>query len=242
MPSPAMANRRPCCSVPRPGLFLVRKHVSQHLLDAHPARNSLRSAAVVAGHHHDMDAAATKLGDSLDGAVLDRVGNHHQAGQSAIDRNEHHAFALRTMLVSRGFQLTGINAKVSKQALVAQRDRPAIDAASDAFAGVGSEIGACGDLDLAVLTPCTIASASGLASAFQAAAVAAFPFLEAGSRYTATSLGLPMVSVPVFRTPACRFLHKLECFSVLTTRRGRPPCRCDHDRHRRGQASGRDKR
>ena len=60
-------------------------------------------------------------GDGLGGAFLDRVGDDDQAGELAVDRDEHHALAFGRAARPRRVERGRVDPEVAEQRLVAER-------------------------------------------------------------------------------------------------------------------------
>ena len=81
MPSPAMATRRPTFrKLGDLRLFLVRKDLGTHLIDANSARDSFGGPTVVAGHHDDVDSRSLQLPHCFECAFLGWIGHDEQPG------------------------------------------------------------------------------------------------------------------------------------------------------------------
>jgi hypothetical protein len=123
MPSPAIATTWPSpgarCTTSR---LLLGQHVGLHLVDAELAGHGLRGGAVVAGQHHDAQPSRASCDDRLRRGLLDRIGDAEQAGDAAVERDEHHRLALGAQRFGALGEGTGIDAEVLEQRAVAERD------------------------------------------------------------------------------------------------------------------------
>ena len=116
------------------------------------ARHRLGGARVVAGRHDDLQTAGVQRLDRLGRRRLDRIGDGDDAGQPAVDGDEHRRLALggaarRPSLASA----RGVDAQVRHHRLIAERDRLAVDRAAHALAGDRLEIAASASCSAALL-------------------------------------------------------------------------------------------
>src|SRR3546814_3458641 len=72
--------------------------------------------------------------------LLHRVGDAHQAGEAALDHDEHHRLALVAASVGDRLRLAAVEPQIGDQPRVAERDRLAVDLARHALAGDRLEV------------------------------------------------------------------------------------------------------
>ena len=241
-PSPAIATTSPCLRSRRRCVSLIlRKDFRLDLADAELARDRFGRRAIVAGQHHDADARRLEGANRVGGRRLDRVGDRDDAAGLAVERGEDRCRAIVAQFVRRPFERRDINSSRLHHGPVAERRLAPVNRAGHALARRGIE-----GVDLGESQDCGPSPRARWPSPADARfpvrglpqAAAIHLLATPPTALSATTLGLPSVSVPVLSTTSVSIFSNRSSASAFLI--STPACSAapdaDHDRHRRREA------
>ena len=217
-----------------------RTSASISVMPSLPATAS-RRGAIVAGQHDDADALGAQRGERVRRRLLDRIGDGDDAGELAIDRDEHRGGAVAPQFLgARSSAAVAMPRSPSNAALPTTTRMPPILPMTP-LPVTRFEIGDVLQREAAFFRGGDDGGGEGmLARALEArgAATASSPRRILSVTVTATTRGLPSVSVPVLSTTSVSIaLEPLQRLGILDQHAGRRAfADADHDRHRRRKA------
>ena len=120
--------------------LVLGQHLGVDLVDAEPPRHGFGGRAAVAGRHDHLQPERAERGDRLRRRRPDRIGDRDDAGEPAVEGDEHDGLALLAALGCRRGHRLDRDMLVVHQPAVAEEHGASGDLAADALAGERLEI------------------------------------------------------------------------------------------------------
>jgi hypothetical protein len=131
--------------------FLIREDLGDDLLDAELPRDDACGCLVVARHHHDPHAIAFEQRHGIRRTGLDGIGDAHEPGERAIDRDVHDGLAVGTQVLDAARKRGRIDALALHHRPISERDDAPTDTAAHALTRDRREVRDVEEADAALL-------------------------------------------------------------------------------------------